>query len=108
MGRRSATAWAPRVCRRRPNLLSLITAPLAVKILVGRLFQADIRAPSGWKVRPTLSPRRTKSMPLLALEPSIYPESLLAEPIAPATTQERWWVLHTRPRAEKALARHCV
>jgi transcription termination/antitermination protein NusG len=47
-------------------------------------------------------------MPLLALEPSIYPESLLAEPVAPATTEERWWVLHTRPRAEKALARHCV
>src|SRR5947209_10918969 len=43
-------------------------------------------------------------MPLLPLEPFIYPDDLFtqspdkADPLA-------WWVLHTRPRAEKALAR---
>jgi transcriptional antiterminator RfaH len=43
-------------------------------------------------------------MPLLSAEPVVYPESLLDESVAPADLQ-RWWALHTRPRAEKALAR---
>jgi transcriptional antiterminator RfaH len=44
-------------------------------------------------------------MPLLALEPFIQPDDLLVSPVDPATTNARWWVLHTRPRAEKTLAR---
>jgi transcriptional antiterminator RfaH len=40
-------------------------------------------------------------MPILAAEPSQCPADLFEAP-APA---ERWWVLHTRPRQEKALAR---
>jgi transcriptional antiterminator RfaH len=41
-------------------------------------------------------------MPLLALEPFLHPEGLLA---APPGGAGRWWVLHARPRAEKTLAR---
>ena len=43
-------------------------------------------------------------MPLLALEPFIHPQHLLEES-TPADEALRWWVLHTRPRAEKTLAR---
>jgi transcription antitermination factor NusG len=43
-------------------------------------------------------------MPLLPAEPALFPEDLLTTPIDP-TGDARWWVLHTRPRAEKALAR---
>jgi transcriptional antiterminator RfaH len=43
-------------------------------------------------------------MPLLGLEPFIYPEGLL-ESAAASTGPTRWWALHTRPRAEKTLAR---
>src|SRR2546425_6175157 len=43
-------------------------------------------------------------MPLLPLEPFLYPPNLFAEPLLPPD-QGCWWVLHTRPRAEKALAR---
>ncbi len=42
-------------------------------------------------------------MPLLELEPCIHPENLLELPSDPDLG--RWWVLHTRPRSEKALAR---
>lgn len=44
-------------------------------------------------------------MPLLHLEPFIYPETLLTEPLPAKEDGSVWWVLHTRPRAEKALAR---
>jgi transcriptional antiterminator RfaH len=45
-------------------------------------------------------------MPVLAAEADIYPTHLLQTPnIEAATTDEQWWVLHTRPRQEKALAR---
>ena len=44
-------------------------------------------------------------MPLLALEPFIFPDDLLESPSPPEETPSRWWVLHTRPRAEKSLAR---
>lgn len=40
-------------------------------------------------------------MPLLPLEPFIQPDDLLSGPALPG----RWWVLHTRPRAEKGLVR---
>jgi len=43
-------------------------------------------------------------MPLLPLEPFIYPEDLLHADDDSLETRV-WWVLHTRPRAEKALAR---
>lgn len=45
-------------------------------------------------------------MPVLPLEPFVYPEELLAQPVWQADAQ--WWVLHTRPRAEKQLARQLV
>src|SRR5271165_5025522 len=43
-------------------------------------------------------------MPLLPLEPFLFPDALFGEPAA-APEPGQWWVLHTRPRAEKALAR---
>jgi transcription antitermination factor NusG len=46
-------------------------------------------------------------MPLLSLEPFIHPEQVLDRP-ADAAGPERWWVLHTRPRAEKTLARRLL
>jgi transcriptional antiterminator RfaH len=42
-------------------------------------------------------------MPLLPAEPCVFPDSLLIEP--DPSSDARWWVLHTRPRTEKALAR---
>jgi len=44
-------------------------------------------------------------MPLLPLEPFVFPDDLLQQPPAGAETPSPWWVLHTRPRAEKSLAR---
>jgi transcriptional antiterminator RfaH len=42
-------------------------------------------------------------MPLLAPEPYVHPEHLLDAPAG--ADVGAWWVLHTRPRAEKTLAR---
>ena len=47
-------------------------------------------------------------MPLLPLEPFLFSDELLSNPAPESESPERWWVLHTRPRAEKALARLCV
>ena len=47
-------------------------------------------------------------MPLLPLEPFIFPESLLDSRSPAEGDGLRWWVLHTRPRAEKALARRIL
>ena len=44
-------------------------------------------------------------MPLLPLEPFIFPDDLLTQPAQDKQDFPLWWVLHTRPRAEKALAR---
>ncbi|HEY8505308.1 MAG TPA: transcription termination/antitermination NusG family protein [Gemmataceae bacterium] len=44
-------------------------------------------------------------MPILPPEPHLFPEDLLESAELPADTDRRWWVLHSRPRAEKALAR---
>jgi len=44
-------------------------------------------------------------MPLLPLEPFVYPEEILSIPHAPGENPVCWWVLHTRPRAEKMLVR---
>ena len=54
-------------------------------------------------------------MPLSALETCLYPESLLATSESASSPEialppsdeakSQWWVLHTRPRAEKTVAR---
>jgi transcriptional antiterminator RfaH len=44
-------------------------------------------------------------MPLLPLETTLFPEDLLNRS---GETQGIWWVLHTRPRAEKALTRQLL
>jgi transcription antitermination factor NusG len=44
-------------------------------------------------------------MPLLSIEPFIHPEDLLDQPLQSLSAEGRFWVLHTRPRAEKTLAR---
>lgn len=45
-------------------------------------------------------------MPLLPMEPYVSPDDLLSNPAVLETDADDWWVLHTRPRAEKSLARH--
>jgi transcriptional antiterminator RfaH len=47
-------------------------------------------------------------MPLLPLEPFVFPDDLLTRPPAAADDQARWWVLGSRPRAEKQLARRIL
>jgi transcriptional antiterminator RfaH len=47
-------------------------------------------------------------MPLLPMEPFVFPDDLLTVPAQPSKDDARWWVLHTRPRAEKALARKAL
>jgi transcriptional antiterminator RfaH len=46
-------------------------------------------------------------MPLLSLETYLHPEDLLQRS-ASVAEDACWWVLHTRPRTEKALARRFV
>ena len=43
-------------------------------------------------------------MPILPAEPQVYPDRLF-EPGKEICTERTWWVLHTRPRQEKSLAR---
>ncbi len=43
-------------------------------------------------------------MPLLPPETTLFPSDLLQRPVDP-DSGARWWVIHTRPRAEKSLAR---
>lgn len=45
-------------------------------------------------------------MPLLPMEPYVSPDDLLSNPAVLEMDTADWWVLHTRPRAEKSLARH--
>ena len=47
-------------------------------------------------------------MPLLPLEPFVQPQDLFAGSEAAIPQEARWWVLHTRPRAEKALSRRLM
>jgi transcription antitermination factor NusG len=56
-------------------------------------------------------------MPILKAEPMVHPANLLDECAAGAASpgrdkddaeQPRWWVLHTKPRQEKALARELL
>lgn len=44
-------------------------------------------------------------MPILHKEPNIFPEDLLENANFAVSNGRRWWVLHTRPRQEKAIAR---
>jgi transcriptional antiterminator RfaH len=44
-------------------------------------------------------------MPLLPLETYLAPENLLDRSAVELSALGQWWVLHTRPRAEKTLAR---
>ncbi len=44
-------------------------------------------------------------MPLLPREPFVHPEGLFDRGGATVRGEERWWVLHTRARAEKSVAR---
>jgi len=45
-------------------------------------------------------------MPMLPPEPNVYPAGLFAG--AEVTSGRDWWVLHTKPRQEKALARELL
>ena len=45
-------------------------------------------------------------MPLLPPEPSRFPDDVLTEFPAPNESPDRWWVIYTKAKAEKALARH--
>jgi transcriptional antiterminator RfaH len=47
-------------------------------------------------------------MPVLPLEPFVFPDDLLQSSRTAAEDGSRWWVLHTRPRAEKCLARRLL
>jgi transcription antitermination factor NusG len=47
-------------------------------------------------------------MPLLSAETFVFPPDFLHDPTPRGDTLERWWVLHTRPRAEKSLARQLL
>ncbi len=47
-------------------------------------------------------------MPLLPMETYLAPDDLFSNSSALETDSSEWWVLHTRPRAEKSLARHFV
>ncbi len=44
-------------------------------------------------------------MPVLPLEPFVHPDDLFTRGEGPPADGGQWWVFHTRPRAEKALAR---
>jgi len=44
-------------------------------------------------------------MAVLEQEPTVYPEDLFSSVDCCDGTGRRWWAIHTRPRAEKALAR---
>ncbi len=44
-------------------------------------------------------------MPILRKEPDTFPEGFLDQPGLGEETESLWWVVHTLPRQEKALAR---
>jgi transcriptional antiterminator RfaH len=47
-------------------------------------------------------------MPILPPEPYLFPHDLFDRAAPQLGEPRRWWVLHTRPRAEKALSRGCL
>jgi len=44
-------------------------------------------------------------MPILACEPRVHPEDLLARDGLGENVRERWWAMYTRSRREKDLMR---
>ena len=46
-------------------------------------------------------------MPILEAETSIFPGNLL-EDFTPEQDDRQWWVVYTKARQEKALARHLL
>ena len=63
--------------------------------------------------RPQTPPRRLNSIakgtsvPILPAEPDLFPEGLWDDDFA-QSGDARWWCLHTKPRQEKATARHLL
>jgi transcriptional antiterminator RfaH len=47
-------------------------------------------------------------MPLLPLETFVSPDDLFTQPAPEPEAGLRWWVVHTRPRAEKTLVRRLL
>src|SRR5207253_7792304 len=47
-------------------------------------------------------------MPVLPLEPFVFPEDLLQATAPDPAASQRWWVLQTKPRLEKSLARRLL
>jgi transcriptional antiterminator RfaH len=47
-------------------------------------------------------------MPPLPREPNVFPAGLLADEAPPELGERSWWVLHTKPRQEKSLARQML
>jgi len=52
--------------------------------------------------------RQGVTMPLLAQEPTVSPHDLFDLGQETFASDSQWWVLHTRPRQEKALARQLL
>lgn len=44
-------------------------------------------------------------MPLLRMEPNLFPRDLFEETDSPVSEPRLWWVMHTKPRQEKCLAK---
>lgn len=56
--------------------------------------------------RPTVVPvQGRENMPILRAEPDVHPKGLFNVPPTDPASGFRWWVLHTKPRQEKSLAR---
>lgn len=45
-------------------------------------------------------------MPILPAEPDLFPEDLWSNDAPASPAGKNWWCLHTKPRQEKAAARH--
>ena len=93
---------SPHTCSPSQEGLSRGAAPFARS-------GADWRPGPGRRARTMIRithPRRcVPPMPILPAEPSVFPDALFAEDRAPEVAGRTWWVLHTRPRREKSLAR---
>jgi len=51
---------------------------------------------------------RAVPMPLLPAEPDAFPKHLFGEARPAELADRQWWVLHTKPRQEKSLARQLL
>lgn len=45
-------------------------------------------------------------MPVLPAEPDVFPDALLSDPTFASLEERVWWVVHTKPRQEKSVARY--